>query len=57
MNVVHIWRGRGRHPWFVSLVSSNGQTLSISEGYYSKWNAYRAARRMFPGKPIREVSA
>ena len=57
MNVVHIRRGQGRHPWYVSLVSSNGQVLSISEGYYSKWNARRAAKRMFPGMPIKEVEA
>lgn len=46
---VEILKGQGRHPWFVKLVGANGQTLSISEGYYSKWNARRAAKRMFPG--------
>lgn len=54
--VVHIFRGGGAQPWFVRLVSGNGQVLSISEGYYSKWNAKRAARRMFPHLPIREVA-
>jgi hypothetical protein len=34
-------------------VSDNGQILSISEGYFSKWNAKRAAKRMYPGKPLR----
>jgi uncharacterized protein YegP (UPF0339 family) len=40
------------HPWYVRLVSSNGQILATSEGYFSKWNAQRAAKRMFPGLPI-----
>lgn len=53
--VVQIFKGGGAQPWFVRLVSSNGQVLSISEGYFSKWNAKRAARRMFRGVPIREV--
>lgn len=55
MSVVHILKGRGIHPYYVRLVSENGQVLSISEGYASKWNAKRAARKMFPGKPMREV--
>lgn len=45
---VQIFRGGGAQPWYVRLVSVNGQTLTISEGYFSKWNAKRAARRMFP---------
>ena len=36
------------HPWYVKLVADNGQVLMVSEGYFSKWNAQRAARRMFP---------
>lgn len=48
---VHIFRGEGRQPWYVRLVSSNGQVLSISEGYVSKWNAKRAANRMYPEIP------
>jgi len=53
VSVVHILHGRGVQPWFVRLVSDNGQILSISEGYFSKWNAKRAAKRMYPGKPLR----
>lgn len=52
---VQIFKGKGIHPWYVRLVSVNGQVLSVSEGYYSKWNAKRAARRMFPGLRIVEV--
>jgi uncharacterized protein YegP (UPF0339 family) len=52
-NHVEIFKGEGRHPWYVRLVSSNGKILSISEGYYSKWNARRAAKRMYSGLEIK----
>lgn len=55
MHVVHIFKGGGRHPWYVRLVASNGQVLAVSEGYWSKWNAKRAARKMYPGLTVREV--
>lgn len=55
MNTVHIFRGGGAQPWYVRLVSSNGQVLSVSEGYFSKWNAKRAAHKMFPDTPIKEL--
>lgn len=55
MKVVQIFKGAGRQPWYVRLVSSNGQILSVSEGYVSKWGAKRAAHRMFPDVPVREV--
>lgn len=55
MTTVQIFKGKGVQPWYVRLVSSNGQVLTVSEGYFSKWNAKRAARRMFPGIEIREV--
>ena len=54
-DVVHIFRGKGLRNWRVRLVASNGRTLSISEGYYSRWNAKRAARRMYPGLEVKEV--
>ena len=49
MKTVQIFKGSGRQPWYVRLVSSNGQILNVSEGYFSKWNAKRAATKMFPG--------
>jgi uncharacterized protein YegP (UPF0339 family) len=45
---VEVVKGKGMHPWYVRLRASNGQILTTSEGYYSKWNAQRAAKRMFP---------
>lgn len=47
--VVEIVKGKGRQPWRVKLFGANGLTLNTSEGYASKWNAKRAAKRMFPG--------
>ena len=56
MSVVHLVRDvRGRY--YLRLVSANGQTLSVSEAYFSKWNAKRAARKNFPGKKLIEVEA
>lgn len=55
MKTVQIFKGSGRQPWYVRLVSSNGQILNVSEGYFSKFNAKRAAARMFPGVDIKFV--
>lgn len=38
----------GRQPWYLILVASNGEVVAVSEGYYSKWNAKRAAKKNFP---------
>lgn len=55
--IVHIFKSNRTpppiQPWYVRLVSENGKTLNISEGYFSKWNAKRAARRMFPELEIK----
>jgi uncharacterized protein YegP (UPF0339 family) len=32
--------------WRVKLVAANGETVMVSEVYYSKSNAIRAARRL-----------
>lgn len=45
---VKIVRGRGRQPWRVKTYGLNGEQLTVSEGYVTKWNAKRAAKRMFP---------
>lgn len=56
MNIVQVFKGSGLQPWFVRLVSANGQVLAVSEGYLTKWNAKRAARKNFPGLQIIEVA-
>jgi uncharacterized protein YegP (UPF0339 family) len=43
------------HPWYVRLVADNGSKLATSEGYFSKWNARRAAKRMFPELEVEYV--
>ena len=45
---VEIFKGEGTQPWFVRLVADNHKKLNVSEGYLTKWNAKRAARKMFP---------
>ena len=49
---VYIVKGKGMQPWYVKLIGANNKTLSVSEGYASKWNARRAAKRMYPNLPI-----
>jgi uncharacterized protein YegP (UPF0339 family) len=45
---VEIWKGEGIHPWYIRLIGANNKTLVTSEGYFSKWNAQRAAKKVFP---------
>lgn len=53
LHTVQVFKGKGRvQNWYVRLVSSNGRVLSVSEGYVSRWNAMRAARRNHPGLQI-----
>ena len=53
---VELFKGNGIQPWYLRLVGSNGTTLAVSEGYFSKWNAKRAARKNFPGIPLRDTT-
>lgn len=54
---VEIFKGEGKQPWFVRLIYDNNQKANVSEGYVTKWNAKRAARRMFPDLPIVDLTA
>lgn len=45
----------GRSSWYIRFVAANGETVAVSEGYATKWNAKRAARKLFPGYELREV--
>lgn len=42
------WYPGGYKLWYVRLVSENGEILAVSEGYVTKWNAKRAAKKNFP---------
>lgn len=44
---VEIFKGKGVQSWRFRLVGSNGEPVTSSEGYLTKWNAKRAARRAF----------
>jgi len=49
---VRINKGTGIKNWYLTLVADNGETLATSEGYFSKWNAKRAAKKNFPGLEV-----
>jgi uncharacterized protein YegP (UPF0339 family) len=53
---VELHKGKGVQPWYLRLVSENGKILAASEGYFSKWNAKRAARRNFPGVELVDMT-
>jgi uncharacterized protein YegP (UPF0339 family) len=53
---IELHRGKGRQPWYLVLVAANGEKLAVSEGYFSKWNAKRAARKNFAGIPLQDKS-
>ncbi len=44
--VVQVFKGSGRQPWFLRVVSVNGQVVLVSEGYATRWNAKRAGRKL-----------
>ena len=52
---MHVQIFKSNHGWYVRLIASNGEKLTVSEAYYSKWNAKRAARRVFPALPVEYV--
>jgi uncharacterized protein YegP (UPF0339 family) len=49
---VELFKGSGLQPWYIRLRGANGKVLAVSEGYFSKWNAKRAAKRTFPDIPF-----
>jgi uncharacterized protein YegP (UPF0339 family) len=54
---VEVFKGAGVQPWYVRLVADNHKNLNVSEGYLTKWNAQRAARKMFPELEPRVVQS
>lgn len=51
---VEIFKGSGLHPWYLRVRGANGKVLATSEGYLTKWNAKRAAKKNFPELPVVE---
>jgi len=55
MRRVQVYRGKGIvQPWRYRVVAANGEVVESSEGYFSKWNAKRAARRNHPDLIVTE---
>jgi len=51
--VVEFFQGKNE-KWFFHLLSSNGQISAASQGYSSKGNAKRAARKLYPELKFKE---
>ncbi len=49
---VELHKGKGLQPWYLRLVGANNKTLVVSEGYLTKWNAKRAARKNLANIPL-----
>ena len=41
---VELFRAGGLQPWRFRLIGSNGEIVSQSEGYVTKWSCKRTAR-------------
>jgi uncharacterized protein YegP (UPF0339 family) len=55
---MYILLAPGKRKYFWKLMGDNGQTVLVSQHYYSKWNARRAARKLAKANSyeLREVS-
>jgi uncharacterized protein YegP (UPF0339 family) len=49
---VEIFKGKGIQPWRFRARARNGEIITNSEGYLTKWNAKRAAKKAFPNIEI-----
>lgn len=50
---ITIFKGHGLQPWRFRVVAGNGEVVAASEGYLTRWNAKRAARKIWPDAVIR----
>lgn len=44
---------QGKLKWFWHLVAKNGEILAHSQGYFSRFNAERAARKLAEGLKVK----
>lgn len=52
-NTIEIWKGKGHiQPWRYKVKAGNGEQVAASEGYFSKWNARRAAQKLYPDAEV-----
>jgi uncharacterized protein YegP (UPF0339 family) len=61
VSVVEIYQSGSDKPvwrwmWYWRLKSANGEIVAQSEGYVTKWNAKRSARKLFPAYEIRDLT-
>ena len=43
---MEIFKGSGPQPWRFRLAGDNGEIISQSEGYVTRWNARRQAKKI-----------
>jgi uncharacterized protein YegP (UPF0339 family) len=55
VTVVQLHRGKDGQ-FYLRLVARNGEVLASSEGYRTRWNARRAARKNFAGIKLVELA-
>lgn len=53
---VEIFKSSGIRPWRYRLVGGNGEPMTRSQGYSSKWSAKRGARKAHAGIEIRDLT-
>lgn len=49
---MNVYPGK-RQKWYLRLKGGNHETLNTSQGYATKWNAKRAAKKVFPNLEIK----
>lgn len=54
---VETFKGKGAQPWRFRLIADNHEAMAASEGYLTRWNAKRAARKAFPGVTVVDIAA
>ena len=57
MNRVQIFKGEGKlRRYYWRVVAANGRKTAQSEGYVTKWNARRAAHKLYPELEILDLT-
>jgi uncharacterized protein YegP (UPF0339 family) len=54
---VELFKASGIQPWRFRLVGANGEIISQSEGYATRWNCKRTARKIAAGLRVELVDA
>ncbi len=50
--VIEMFKGHGVRRWRWRVKAANGEIVAASQGYATKWNAKRAALRIWPDAKV-----